>query len=1321
MSGMKLVPLVVFLLFASFIVCADPANDPLRFVDPLIGTQGFGHTHPGAAYPMGMVQAGPDTGVGDWAHCSGYQDKDPSIIGFSQTHLSGTGCPDLGDVSILPFTGEYAPYLKSAREGVFSRPGECTCFLSDFGLDVRITATPHVGCYTIEKKEGLDRVSVLVNLPFGIANKPGTGYAEIQWFEAAAKATPTSVKGFFTRQVWTKRTVGFDIEFDHPATKVTEIPPAEKNAPPVYVMDFDLGSDKELKIKVALSRNKDKASDNLRAEVPDWDFDGVLAKTQEAWRRILGMMTFEGGRNLKVSAYTSLYHLFFQPNNIADAGEEPYYSTLSFWDTFRAAHPLYTILDPKLAGDFVNSSLRHYDRQKFLPIWELWDNETDCMIATHSVPVVVDGALKKLPGVDPQRVWEAVKATQTENHHYGRSKEHWDVLNKYGYFPFDLIPAESVSRTFEVSFDDWCAAEMAKAVGAKEDEAFFRKRSESWKNLLDPETGLARGKDSKGAWRTPFDPFEIHYGNDYTEGNAWQFVWHVLQDIPALQKALGPTNFADKLQRLFTLNEDAGPNKVEDVTGLIGQYAHGNEPSHHVIYLLQYIGRPDLVARYLRQVFDTQYGIATDGLCGNDDCGQMSAWFLFSAMGFYPVNPCNGEYVLGAPQFEKVTVRLPEGKTFTVLAKGLSECNKYVQCVKLNGKPMEGFILRHEQIMAGGTLEFTMGSVPRKVWKADAKPDPVRPCYALFFGHLGEKHNKVCESRIFPLAGADSPIYEEAANAFRTRQDDQDQHQGLWQGEYWGKTMLSLAQTTQHGTRGNRHSLAKALREKTLAFIDEFQQEDGYISTYSNRNFVCQYQGKGYCWNLWGQKYTLWALIEAYRATKDLKILAAAEKMANQQIDLVHSLPVRIVDTGCFAGLPSMSVLKPMLLLYEETCDEKYLDYAKEIVAIWDEEGGCPNLIRNGLSGKEVHTWYPEPNQWAKAYEMMSCLEGLIEFSHVTGDQHVLGAVKGIVAALKKSEGNALGSVGYFDHFTNAAARNNAVTEGCDIVHWMRVCLELEDYDAVEEAFCNAFLASVYRDGAWGAHAVRSAGRSHHSAPHQVGMELHQCCIDNYPRGFRDVLDNQVVLKDGVYHVNTYFEGVQNFSNGCRFSFRDNYPISNTVTVQVYAPERIKGEFRIPGWCTSDDERTFTAEPGMSRFKLTFKKKPKVINSANAVQKYDRFDWHRGLFTFYWEPSGCEDGFRDDPAAYIKYGPLVLARCQQMNSAGGLEDFETINGKGYEVSSVCLEWSKHYDVWGAWNIKLSNGNASEDKEYDVCDFASSADTTSTNNWFSIWF
>lgn len=593
-------------------------------------------------------------------------------------------------------------------------------------------------------------------------------------------------------------------------------------------------------------------------------------------------------------------------------------------------------------------------------------------------------------------------------------------------------------------------------------------------------------------------------------------------------------------------------------------------------------------------------------------------------------------------------------------------------------------------------------------------------CRSVASGRIGDKCAKVLASRIAPLVDAECPIYEEAANAFRTHEDDRDPHKGLWQGEYWGKTMLSFAES-QRGLQENASAFVNALHEKALAFVKEFQQADGYLSSYSNRNFVCQYQGNGYCWNLWGQKYTLWALIETYRVTKDREILAAAEKMARQQIDLVHGLPVRIVDTGCFKGMPSMSVLKPMILLYEETGDERYLDYAKEIVSIWDEEGGCPNLIRNGLSGKEVHTWYPEPNKWAKAYEMMSCLEGLLAYSRVTGDNRVLNAVKGTVAALKKAECNALGSVGYFDHFTNAAARNNAVSEGCDIVHWMRLCLELEDYDAVEEAFCNAFLASVYRDGAWGAHAVRSAGRSHYTAPHQVGMKLHQCCIDNFPRGFRDVLDNRVLLKDGIYHVNTYFAGRQCFPNGVTFRFLGEYPLSDQVEVRVETPTEIKGRFRIPGWCVSENEQTFVVGPGSADFTLTFRKCPKVVDSCNSVQKYDRFDWHRGLFTFYWTESGCEDGFREEPAAHIKYGPFVLARCQRMNSAGGLDDFTTINGKGYEVSSMIPMSAREKDVWGAWRIRLSNGNSDEDKEYDVCDFASAADMASTNNWFSIWF
>lgn len=391
-----------------------------------------------------------------------------------------------------------------------------------------------------------------------------------------------------------------------------------------------------------------------------------------------------------------------------------YYSTLSLWDTYRAAHPLYTILTPEYVNDFVNSMIEHAKVQGYLPIWALWGKENYCMIANHAIPVVVDAYLKGFNGFDAEEAYTAIKNSLTVNH----PKSNWDIYMKYGYYPFDVIKEESVSRTVESCYDDYCAAQLARNLGKEEDYTYFLKRSGFYKNLFDSRLGLLRGRDSKGNWRTPFNPFLLSHagtsGGDFTEGNSWQYTWHVQHDIKGLIELMGGNEkFVQKLDSLFFLETRANNTGfTSDVTGLIGQYAHGNEPSHHVAYLYSYADRKDKTQFLIREIFDRFYLSKPDGLCGNDDCGQMSAWHIFSAMGFYPVDPISGEYVIGAPQLDKVVLTLPKGKTFTMEAKGLSTANKYVHSIELNGVPLTGLTIAHKDIMKGGHLIFVMTDKP---------------------------------------------------------------------------------------------------------------------------------------------------------------------------------------------------------------------------------------------------------------------------------------------------------------------------------------------------------------------------------------------------------------------------------------------------------------------------------------------------------------------------------------------------------------------------------------------------------------------------------
>ena len=700
------------LLAVSLILCSC-ADDVCKWVDPLVGTADNGHTFPGACVPFGLVQPSPDSGNSAWEYCSGFNIADSTLIGFTQTHLNGTGCRDLGDVLLLPFTTDTPekdnPYVK---ESLNASPGY-TKVLFKNGIGVEMTATEHVSHYLMKYPE--ESRKLYVDLQNGMVNAPGNLLFHVLEADINYEDNST-ITGRLLTHNWTTREWFFVLTFSEPFESRINMELVDKEKADKMMLTFKDGT-KPLGVKVAMSAvSIDGARKSLEAEDPAWDFGKIRREAHERWRKLLSRVSVKGTAEQKKNVYTGLYHLYIQPNNIADAGEK-LYSTFSLWDTYRAANPFYTLLNPEMVDPFVNSMLAQYDKQGYLPIWPLWGSETHCMIGNHAVPTIVEAYMKGFRGFDAQRAWEAVKTTLTRNH--PRSSR-FDLLDRYGYYPFDIMERESVSCTMEMCYDDYCASIFAEALGYTEDAEYFRNRSQGWLNLFDPETKLVRGKDSNGRWRTPFDRFALSHaathGGDYTEGNAWQYTWHVQQDPAKLIELQGgPDAFETKLDSLFFLDTVSENNAgfVGDVTGLIGQYAHGNEPSHHVAYLYQFAGKPWKTEELVREVFDRFYRPLPDGLCGNDDCGQMSAWYLFSAMGIYPVDPVSCEYVIGAPQIEEITLNLPNGRKFTVKAHGLSEENKYVERVSLNGLPVEGYTIPHQRMLEGGVLEFNMTNKPK--------------------------------------------------------------------------------------------------------------------------------------------------------------------------------------------------------------------------------------------------------------------------------------------------------------------------------------------------------------------------------------------------------------------------------------------------------------------------------------------------------------------------------------------------------------------------------------------------------------------------------
>ena len=706
-------------------------TDFTQYVDPFIGTAFTGHTFPGAAYPLGMIQAGPETGNYSWEYCSGYVYGDSLINGFSQTRLNGTGCIDLGDLLMQPFSGEKRADLRSKYDLVSEEasPGYYAVNLTDNDVRVQVTAAQHVAFHKYTFGKG-KVANVLADFQSGlvwtIQHLPTSVLDNQVNFEGDKMIT-----GYTHRTEWVERTYYFAIEFDKPilsSEKLEKKDPRE-NAPR-YILTFGMQNDTTLNMKIAMSSASiEGAKANLAAEVPGWDFEATHLQAKNEWNKYLSRIQIDGTEAQKNNFYTAMYHLFIQPNNIADVDGKytgpnrqvsqssggKYYSTWSQWDIFRAAYPLYTVISPELIPDFVNSMLDYSEQQRHLPIWALWGQETYTMIGSHSVPMVADAYLKGFQGFDAERAFNEVKKSLTVN----TPDNNWTLYDKYGYFPFDSVKLESASSTLECGFDDWCAAQMAQKLGKTADYDFFNKRANYYKNLFDPTTKYMRARDTKGNWRTPFDPFMLAHGDsdvggDYTEGNAAQYTWHVLQDIPGLLALMGDnTMAAERLDSLFYTSRKT-TNTLSDVTGLIGQYAHGNEPSHHISYIYTYLGQSYKTQELVRQICTDFYKNMPDGLIGNDDCGQMSAWYILSSLGFYPVNPSGGEFVIGAPQVPSAKVNVGNGKTFTMEAKNLSVDNKYVEKMELNGQPYDKQTISYKDIMDGATLVFYMTDVAKK-------------------------------------------------------------------------------------------------------------------------------------------------------------------------------------------------------------------------------------------------------------------------------------------------------------------------------------------------------------------------------------------------------------------------------------------------------------------------------------------------------------------------------------------------------------------------------------------------------------------------------
>ncbi|GAA3959366.1 GH92 family glycosyl hydrolase [Mucilaginibacter dorajii] len=699
-----------------------------RYVNPFIGTSATGHTFPGATVPFGLVQLSPETGNFGWNYCSGYRYEDTVITGFAHTHLSGTGGVDLGDVLFFPFQGkDPAKFVsKFSHQTEKASPGYYEVELSDHQVKVELTATAHTGVhrYTFTKA---GKSHILIDMQSGLVEDAEQLNEHVSEGSISIDSK-TSVSGYAFTSQWVEKKVFFTAKFSKAFTGSHFIDGETHRR---LIVDFDTKPGETVEAKVGISTvSIDGARKNLAAETTGKTFAQVKAEAAKIWESYFAKLKAEGGEEQKIAFYTSVYHALIQPNNIADvdgkyrgadgkvrqSADKVYYSTLSLWDTYRAAHPLYTLICPDMDGQMVETMLQHFSVTKLLPVWTLFGKESYAMIGNHAIPVIADASLKGIRGFDKEQAFMAIKATLTTNKN---PKYDWGLYMKYSYLPSDSVKREAVSRTLEAAYDDWCAAQLAKSLHKTADYNYFIKRSGFYNNLFDRSTNLMRGKLADGNWVRPFanlDSGQLAIGGDYTEGNAWQYTWQVQQDIPGLIKLMGGKKpFLAKLDSLFTMDSKVfGKGSTLDVTGLIGQYAHGNEPNHHIAYLYTLAGDPSKTQRLVRQISDQFYQNKPDGLSGNDDCGQMSAWYIFTAMGFYPVNPADGRYVFGAPQLNKITLALAGNKSFVIEAKGLSITNKYVQRISLNGRPYLKNYISHQEITKGGRLVFVMGDKPVK-------------------------------------------------------------------------------------------------------------------------------------------------------------------------------------------------------------------------------------------------------------------------------------------------------------------------------------------------------------------------------------------------------------------------------------------------------------------------------------------------------------------------------------------------------------------------------------------------------------------------------
>jgi predicted alpha-1,2-mannosidase len=746
----KKISSILFLTASLFTInaLAQKKTNLTQYVDPLIGSAKHGHVFVGANVPFGAVQLGPNNIMEGWDWCSGYNYIGNTITGFAHTHLGGTGIGDLGDISIMPATGkillekgktadDQEGYLsKFSHQNEVAKAGYYSVLLDKYGIKAELTATERVGFHQYTFKKGAENPHIIIDLIEGIGWDAPVS-ASFKQLDATTIVGHRNSKGWANDQ-----RLYFVIKLSQPIkslalydSTVVKSGAALSGKKLKAAVSFNAINNEKLQIKVALSPvSIENAILNLKTELPGWDFAATAKNSDEKWEKELSKVKIEASNTTKKVFYTALYHTMIAPSLFNDVNKDYLgtdkkiykkanfnnLTTFSLWDTYRAANPLYTILHQDKVGDVVNTMLAIYKQQGKLPVWHLMGSETNTMVGYHAVPVIVDAYLKGYRGFDVNLAFEAVKQSAMQK------IDGIDYIQQLKYIPADKVN-ESVAKALEYAIDDYCIAMFAKALNKTKDYQYFSKRTQLYKEYFDKDVQFMRGKLADGSWRSPFSPVASkHREDDYTEGNAWQYTWLVPQDVEGLIGLFGGDKpFVNKLDSLFSVKAELGENSSPDISGLIGNYAQGNEPGHHITYLYAYAGQPWKTADLIRKIDHDFYSSKPDGLCGNEDVGQMSAWYVFSAMGFYPVNPANGAYVFGTPLVNDATISLAGNKKFSIKVIGNTAENKYIQKVVLNGKPYAKSFILHKTITAGGNMQIYMGNKPSETWGIKPEDRPV--------------------------------------------------------------------------------------------------------------------------------------------------------------------------------------------------------------------------------------------------------------------------------------------------------------------------------------------------------------------------------------------------------------------------------------------------------------------------------------------------------------------------------------------------------------------------------------------------------------------